>query len=182
MGIIKDVPPSSLIAGITFSESADIEAVTGELEKSFGSIELRSPVFDFVMTDYYEKEMGSDLKKVFFSFSPIFDIALLPDVKLKTNSIELVHAEISGDIIKRRVNIDPGYITLSKLILASTKDYSHRVYIGRGIFGEYTLRFIQGEFRPCETTYPDYQTQLSLKFFNDARTILKEKIDSLRLK
>ena len=182
MGVIKDVPPASLIAGITFSESIDIMSVTGELEEVFGSIELRSPVFDFVMTDYYEKEMGPILKKVFVSFNSMFDIAMLPDVKLKTNSIESFHAEISGDLIRRRVNIDPGYITLSKLILASTKDYSHRVYIGKGIYAEYTLRFIQGEFRPCETTYPDYQTQLSLGFFNDARALLKEKIDSSRLK
>ena len=148
MGIIKDVPPASLITGITFSGNADIEAVTGELEKEFGTIELKSPVFDFVMTDYYEKEMGAFLKKVFYSFSPVFNITMLPDVKLKTNSIEIIHAEITGGAIKRRVNIDPGYITLSKLILASTKDYSHRVYIGQGIFGEYTLRFIQGEYRP----------------------------------
>src|SRR3989339_486045 len=151
MGLIKDIPPALLIAGITFSAAADMDEVYAELENTFGHFGMKSPVFDFVMTDYYEKEMGSGLKKIFISFGNIFDIALLPDVKLITNGIEATHGEGYRESLIRKVNIDPGYITLSKLILASTKDYSHRVYIGKGIYGEYTLRFIQGEFRPCET-------------------------------
>ena len=77
----------------------------------------------------------------------------------------------------RTVNIDPGYITLSKLVLASTKDYSHRIYIGKGIYAETTLRFIHGSFKPIDTTYPDYRTQLAIDFFNRTRDFLKRDTD-----
>ena len=92
-----------------------------------------------------------------------------------SNLIEKEFLEETEYGLSRKVNIDPGYITLSKLVLASTKDFSHRIYIGKGIYAETTLRYVNGTFGAIDTTYPDYQTQLAIEFFNSCREYLKEK-------
>ena len=81
-----------------------------------------------------------------------------------------------GPQLQLAVNIDPGYVTLSKLVLATTKDYSHRIYIGKGIYGEVTLQYTKGTFTPFPHTYPDYQTRIAIEFFNQVRDFVKKNI------
>jgi hypothetical protein len=178
MGVPHEPAPAALIAGITFDSPGMREAALESLCGEFGPVELSSPEFAFDMTDYYRAEMGENLRKQFFCFRDPVPLDALPGIKLLTNEIEMRLVREENGIIRRRVNIDPGYVTLSKLALASTKDYSHRIYIGRGIFAEVTLRFIRGTFTPLETTYPDYQTPVAIDFFNTTRDYVKRKRSS----
>ena len=175
MGTVRKVPQAALIAGITYADSDVLDKAVNSLEDEFGSLEMKSADFDFTMTDYYADEMGKDLKKIFCCFENPVELETLPDIKHRTNEIELRFAEVDEGNIRRRVNIDPGYVTLSKLVLVTTKDYSHRIFIGKGIYAETTLRFIKDSFMPLETTYPDYKTKLAIDFFNKVRDYLKEK-------
>ena len=173
MGKVQKVLPGALIAGITFSGNEMPDKAESLLEDAFGPIEMKSAVFDFTMTDHYVSEMGEDLKKYFCCFTHPIELDTLPDIKLRTNEIEFQFAEGDEGNLSRTVNIDPGYVTLSKLVLASTKDYSHRIYIGKGIYAETTLRFVHKTFAPVDTTYPDYRLPLAVDFFNMARDFVK---------
>ncbi len=173
MGRVREVSLAALIAGITFSDNDLLENAIKSLEDEFGPTGMKSPLFDFNMTDYYTAEMGKDLKKIFCSFENPIEPGNLPDIKLITNNIEILFARCDKETLLRTVNIDPGYVTLSKLVLASTKDYSHRIYIGKGIYAETTLRFVHKSFVPVETTYPDYKTQLAIDFFNTVRDYVR---------
>lgn len=177
MGKVREVSPAVLVAGITFSENEVLKHTVTSLEEEFGQIEFKSAVFDFNMTDYYTAEMGEDLRKIFYCFKNPIEPGILPDIKLKTNEIELRFARGDKENPLRTVNIDPGYITLSKLVLASTKDYSHRIFIGKGIYAETTLRFLRGSFVPIDTTYPDYRTPLAIDFFKKVRDFFKRNRD-----
>lgn len=173
MGQIRDVPLAALIAGILYADEGSVGRASQMLVCEFGPIEIVSPVFYFTMTDYYATEMGELLKKKFCCFSHPIHPESLPDIKLMTNRIESELAHDENEHLMRTVNIDPGYVTLSKLVLATTKDYSHRIFIGKGIFAETTLRYRDGKFTPIDITYPDYRTPLAIDFFNDVRDFVK---------
>jgi hypothetical protein len=79
----------------------------------------------------------------------------LADIKLVTNALEQARAADG----RRRVNIDPGYLLLERFVLATGKNYSHRIYLGRGIYADLTLIYRQGAFRALPWTYPDYGGQ-----------------------
>lgn len=138
----------------------------------FGRIDLESPITDFTHTDYYKEEMGNGLKRQFLSFERLVGLKGLCSVKLRTNGLEKRFAKQN----KRTVNIDPGYIDLSKLVLFSTKDYSHRVYLDKGIFAEVTLFYKDKSFTAWPWTYPDYRTADYIEIFNRIRDIYKEKL------
>ena len=173
MGKVSDVHSAALIAGILFKDEENYTIAVKMLIEKFGPIEKKSPVFDFDKTDYYAAEMGEALKKQFICFNRPISLESLPEIKLFTNQTELKLARKDRENPLRTVNIDPGYVTLSKLVLATTKDYSHRIFIGRGIFAETTLRFLKGTFTAHETTYPDYRTPLAIDFFNEVREFVK---------
>ena len=116
--------------------------------------------------------MGSGLKRRIFAFEKLVDPSKLPALKLWSNSIEEDWA-VGG---KRQVNIDVGYVSLGKLVLASTKNHSHRIYLGEGIYGEGTLRFVGGEFQPWPWTYPDYASLQYRKIFAEIRRLHREKL------
>ena len=165
MGTVREPLCVKLICAVTFREETDIPRIRGDLENLFGPVEDQSPVFDFTFTRYYEGEMGAGLKKVFYSFTEPVKPEDLAGMKIHTQAAEAAWSE-GG---KRRVNLDPGYITGGKLVLASTKDFSHRIYLGRGIYGDVQLRFVRGRFLVSEWTYPDYQTDLAMAFFKKVR-------------
>lgn len=166
MGSVTPPLRVKAICAATFQGGTDIEKIRTLLEQAFGRIEDRSPVFEFsTFTRYYEDEMGSGLKKVFFSFADSMKPEALSEMKIRTQSIEAAESDRG----RRRINLDPGYLTAAKLILASTKDFSHRIHLSRGIYGDMQLRFVHGVFRPSEWTYPDYQTDLAFTFFQNVR-------------
>jgi len=170
MGVIINPYPVKLISGVIASSPVLFSEIEKKLTKSFGAIDYRSCIIDFDCTDYYSAEMGKDLKRRFFSFKKLIDPGKLSELKLKTNKMELLFAK-STRARKRIVNIDPGYINDAKLVLASTKDYNHRLYIANGIYQEITLTFQSSSFRPFDWTYPDYRTDDYIVIFNHIREL-----------
>lgn len=144
------------------------------IEQRLGKIDLESPGLQFDFTDYYAKDMGTNLKRVFLSLEKLFYPDFLVTLKRWTNYLEFIYSRRSGLSIKRPVNIDPGYVSLSKVVLASTKDYSHRLYLGSGIYAEVTLNYKDKKFVYLPWTYPDYRTSGYLNFFYAVRDKLKK--------
>jgi hypothetical protein len=121
--------------------------------------------------------MGTDLKRQFVSFAELFDPAQLPYLKRLTNDLEnAVRRDLALPETRRPVNLDPGYMALSKLVLATTKDYSHRIYLREGIYAECTLRYHAGRWEPWPWTYPDYADTRYHPFFTRVRDGLKTKL------
>jgi hypothetical protein len=168
MGQIRAPRPVKLFVGMLAARTDLFNIAQKELKAKFGPIDMVSDVIPFEFTDYYEKEMGPNLLRKFVGFEQLINPKELASAKLFTNNLE---EEISEQLEngRRAINLDPGYITLSKLVLASTKDYSHRVYLGDGIFAEVTLHFSDKRFNPWSWTYPDYKTATYRKFFETMR-------------
>lgn len=154
-----------LVCAITHNNSGKEVLARRLLEEHFGEVALESEHYPFVFSDYYVEEMGSGLQKYFVSFSRLIRPDELVEIKLWTNDIEQQLATAG----KRNVNLDPGYLEGAKLVLATTKDYSHRIYLGQGIYGDLHLRYRHGRFEPLEWTYPDYRQPLALDFFARVR-------------
>ena len=127
--------------------------------EAWGPIEWESTRFDFVETQYYDATMGSGLKKVFFAFQRPFAPERLVEIKLTTNRWEEEYAAGAGKAEPRPLNLDPGYLTLAKLVLASTKDFAHRIYLSHGIFAEITLQYKHRRWQHHEYTFPDYRRE-----------------------
>jgi hypothetical protein len=172
MGIIHAIQPAKLIVGFIFQKEAAQNKAEELLIKYFGALDFRSHLLDFNRTDYYRDEFGDQLKRKFISFQKLILPQKLSQIKTFTNKIE---RRVSSDG-KRLVNIDPGYLNLAKLVLATTKDYAHRIYLDKGIYGEVTLFYKNNSFRPWEWTYPDYRTPEYLNIFNLIRTIYVQQI------
>lgn len=165
--------PAKLIISMFTSDKFLFNLYKEELVKRFGEIDIESNAQPFNFTDYYEKEFGENLTQKLFSFSALIRQDGLGEIKIITNSIEnnFKNGNIKNNIThhKRKINIDPGYITLNKYILASTKDGPSRIYLNQGIYAEITLRFINKSFVPCEYTYPNYKTNKYINFLNSVR-------------
>ena len=175
MGLAKEHRPVKLIVGMFTAQEGLFETARMELSQSYGSVDHLSPVWPFDFTDYYAEEFGQNLLRQLLSFAELMDPARLPKTKLDTNDLEQRLAEDS----RRQINLDPGYIDLSKLVLATTKNDQHRIYLGQGIYGEVTLRFTSKSFRPWDWTYPDYRTDHYISFFNDVRQTYLEQLKRL---
>jgi len=160
-------PPVKLICGLIFKEEKILTRTKALLEKKFGALDFESRIIDFNYTNYYEKEFGKSLLRQFISFKKLIDPACLAKIKLFTNNLE---KKISRSH-RRLINIDPGYLDLAKLVLATTKDYKHRIYLSNNIFAEITLSFQGKSFTHWEWTYPDYQTPQYKEIFNRIREI-----------
>lgn len=161
-----------LIASLFSSEQVLIDQVIDELKEAFGAADVITPWLMFDRTRYYEKEMGWPLYRRFVTFRDLIPPEALVEKKLITNSIEERYTE-SG---KRRINIDPGYICLERLVLATGKNYTHRIYLGKGIYADLTLVFNKGTFKPLEWSYRDYADAESIGFFNIEREKYKNQL------
>ena len=135
----------------------------------FGERLLTSESFPFTETDYYLKSMGTDLHKQFLAFETRIDPATLPAIKAQTNRWEAGYAQQAEHPEARPLNLDPGYITRAKLVLASTKDHAHRIYLQDGIYAEVTLGFRKGAWYGLPWTYPDYRREDFQDFFTRCR-------------
>jgi hypothetical protein len=158
-----------LFAGIFGQDASAFGEIAAILERKFSRVSKRSNLFDFIHTDYYTDEMGGNLKKMFFVFEKPVSPESLIAIKLYTGKLEAKFSTKKDTVLKRRVNLDPGYISMSKVVLASTKNYSHRLYLGKGIYGEVTLSFKDKSYRPFPWTFPDYRTPEYINFFNETR-------------
>jgi len=164
---------AKLIISIITSDRCLFSLYKEELIKRFGEVDIESNIQPFNFTDYYEEEFGKNLMQKLFSFYTLIKQDGLAEIKTITNSIEnnFKNENIKNDIIhhKRKINLDPGYITLDKYILASTKNGPSRIYLNQGIYAEITLRFINKSFVTCEYTYPNYKTNEYINFLNEVR-------------
>lgn len=162
LGEIKQPERAKLFCAIMYAEGFDIVLVISDLEKTFGKVETRGEKYQFTFTDYYTPEFGENLYKEIVVFSGTVEQEKLAEIKRFTNSVEEKYLAENG---KRSINIDPGFVLPSKLILASTKDFSHRIYIGDGIYAEITFMFSRKGVRFLDWTYPDYRSSEVTDFF-----------------
>ena len=167
MGKIKPPAKVKLISGFIFKDETVYERLKSLLEKRFGALDFQSVPLPFTYTDYYEKEFGTHLTRRFVSFKKLIPPEQLASVKVSTNRLETSFCRCSI----RQINIDPGYLSLSKLVLASTKDFFHRIYIGKGIHAELTLYYQHKAFKNLDWTYPDYRTQEYHAIFHQIREL-----------
>ena len=161
-----------LICSLFSAEEQLVKKVIGELEASLGPVEWMSPGLFFDRTRYYEREMGWPLYRRFITIKGLIRPEGIVDIKLLTNRIEVKYIRDG----KRRINIDPGYISLERLVLATGKNYTHRIYLSKGIFADLTLIFHKGSFRPLEWTYRDYSAPSAIGYFNAIREEYKNQI------
>ena len=180
MGSIRNFNPVKLFVGILVSNENLIAGVETELSATFGAVDYRSPVIPFTFTDYYRHETGDQILRVFLSFERLIEADRLPEIKHFTNELEKRFAA-TETTVPRPVNLDPGYIEHAKVILASTKNFYHRMYLGNGIFGEVTMHFRNGAYEFFPWTYPDYQSQHYQKFFLDMRAIYRPQLRAMCL-
>ena len=150
--------------------------------EAFGPVALESPTFAFDPTEYYQPTMGSGLRKVFYVFRELTEPARLVDVKLQTNAWERQYAELERHEEPRPLNLDPGYLTLGKLVLASTKDFAHRIYLDHGIYAEVTLQYRHGRWEHHQWTFADYRSEDYQRFFSACREELRNLIREGRAK
>ena len=166
MSIPKDSDPAKLVVGCIMHDKACIEKLFSLLEETFGPVDMISRWLGFAFTDYYYKEMGSPLFRKVFAFKHLIAQDELALIKEKTNELEIKFMT-SG---KRAINIDPGYLVSSRFILATGKEYSHRIYIGHKIYADLTLMYSKKEgFKTLEWTYPDYASQSMILFLSKIR-------------
>lgn len=175
MGRIGKPFPGKLILSAIFSDQDALDGAIAEMEKKYGRIDFETDIIPFLHTTYYREEMGDDLKRKFFSFEKKTERNKLADIKIFTNKIEGKYGEVVDDFVFRKVNLDPGIISPANLVLASTKDYAHRIYLDKGIYAEVTLLYIKKKFTPLPWTYPDYTEPEILDFFTRVRERLLDK-------
>jgi hypothetical protein len=177
MGRAKPAPKAKLFCGLLASDLDLMTEAIRRLRKHFGPTDLESEVWPFEQTDYYAPEMGDDIRRRFVFFEELIAVGRLAEIKRLSNDLERRVCEDTLNPPDRRpVNIDPGYMTLSKLVLATTKDYAHRIYLDRGIYGEVTLQYANGGWQAYPWTYPDYAAGTYSTCFEAARETLKEQL------
>ncbi len=175
MGLLAPHRPVLFLCAAFSRHSAALAWGLERAQAAWGPIVLESELFEHRETHYYDSTMGTDLKKVFWAFETLADPALLVERKLQTNAWEVEYQQSAGHPEPRPLNLDPGYLTEAKLVLASTKDRDHRLYLDRGIYAEGTLFFNRGEWKTRPWTYPDYQRSDYHAFFTRCREYLRRR-------
>lgn len=155
---------AKLFIGIITASEEYLTIAENRLTKKFGTIDFKSSEIPFIHTEYYNS-LGRNLFKTLISFKKLIRRERIPEIKLFTNYLE---NKISGNK-KRKINIDPGYLTLSNVFLASCKDYFHRVYLSKGVYLENELKYVNKRFEPWDWTYQDYVKPEYLEFFYNVR-------------
>ncbi len=161
-----------IILGILTKEVERIDLPIKLLEEIWGEEEMRSEVIPFDFTDYYEKEMGKNLSRLWVSFLRPFPAEAMRDLKLQSLAVE---KKFQNPLGGRQFNLDPGLLTLSNLCLLTHKNYAHRIYLGAGIFCEVTLLYKNKTFEKLPWTYPDYSSAVAINFFQEVRQRLLRK-------
>ena len=177
---LKTPNPVKLIIGILAADQYCLQSATESLTSEFGRADLLSDIWPFDQTDYYKDQTGDSILRQFISIEKLIDPAELPKIKHVTNKLERKLARQLTLDLPRPINLDPGVIEPSKLILATTKNYSHRIYIGKKMYAEVTLVFDKGSWCPLPYTYPDYRQDCYHDFFDKVRTRLLEQLKSQR--
>jgi hypothetical protein len=176
MGHIASPPPALLLLAAFSRHDAALDWARGKSLRAWGPLARESPRFEFRETPYYEPAMGADLRKTFWLFQRPFDPAELAEIKLQSNRWEEEYAAAAGCAEPRPLNLDPGYLSLAKLVLASTKNHAHRIYLRQGIYAEITLHYSQGRWQPWPWTFADYRRDDYQQFLLACRDYLHHRI------
>jgi hypothetical protein len=169
MGNPKKPRPAKYFVAILSSDPDLVMTIEADLSAMLGPIEARSEIMPWTVSRFYEREMGAPLLRRFMSFSSLKSPGDLAGIKLKTQRIEDRYRNKAVDPPGRRVNLDPGYVEAGKVVLASTKNAGHRIYLQSGIYGETTLLYYDGAFHSSPHTYPDYLWTETLRFLTSVR-------------
>ncbi len=178
MGTIKIPLPVKFFVGALTSIPEIVTQAEEQLTEYFGSVDLRSESFPFDSTHYYDESMGSPIHRRFFSFAKLIDPSAIAEIKAKTNDLEAAMGP-KWPSLQRPINLDPGYLEQSKIVLASTKNFYHRILISGGIYAEVTLHFEAGEWRPFPWTFPDFKTSRYHHFFTSLRDLYRIQLSSM---
>jgi hypothetical protein len=176
MWTLKKPEPVKLIVGILACDERAVNAAVDMIKAKFGNCDLESPVWPFTHTEYYANETGKEIVKKFVAIEKLILPDKLAGIKLTTNKMEKKLAVRLGGNLTRPVNLDPGYIEPSKLVLASTKNFSHRIYIGKKIWAEVTLIFSKGQWKGFEYSFPDHKEDRYHGFFSQVREKLVQQL------
>jgi hypothetical protein len=166
----REFSPVKLICGVIYKEDALYAEVRRRLEAEWGKIDSESPAFPFDLTGYYEDEMGGGLVRRFVSFETLVPPESLPAAKLWAIELESIIRQERG-LTGRPVNIDPGYLTASAVIMATAKDFAHRIPLGRGIYAHLEFLFSRPGVRTLDWTYPDLRREPAQAYFRNVREI-----------
>jgi hypothetical protein len=169
----KPFAPVKLVCGIISSSPGGAAEGEKRLAALYGAVDLRSPVFAFDLTNYYEAEMGPGLERRFLSFAELIRPEALAGIKLRTNALEEEIRRDSGSAL-RVVNLDPGYVTAAALIMATAKDFAHRVPLGNGIYAHLEFLFSRTGIKVLDWTYPDLRREGHREFFRAVRAMYLE--------
>jgi len=175
MGKLLAPKPVKLFLGLISREPGLFTECTRLFAQEYGPVDIISDIMPWDHSNYYLEEMGQELLRMFVFFEHTADPGLLAEVKHHAIEVEASFSVPADTGARRRINLDPGYLTEAKVVLATTKDFPHRIYIGRSIYAESTLHYYKGSrsFQSVGHTYPDFRTEYCLKLFNQARKKLR---------
>ncbi len=162
-----------IVVAFMYADSRIYNLVKNEFVASIGTIEKEAEPFDFSHSSYYESEMGSSLKKSLVAFSILQKRDKLVDIKQMANAIEKKYS--TGDC--RQINIDPAILTLENFVLATNKNFTHRIYLKDNIFADLTLVYKKKKgYSPLEWTYLDYKSDYVVSFLNEVRSLFFDRL------
>lgn len=173
MGTELETLPVKLIVGILFSDRTACEKALLSLTRKFGAADYETKPVLFTQTDYYDREMGTPIYRMFMAFKKLVLPHRIAGIKKWSDTLEKRFTK-NGN---RKVNVDPGYISLNNLVLATTKNYGHRIALSSSIYAEVTLMYQKGAFETLPWTYPDYRDAANIPHFTEIRRLLKEQYD-----
>ncbi len=165
MSIPRPPAPARLVIGLFMGDKRLLPQLAAALVDRFGPADMISRWIPFGFTRYYQSEMGAPLFRRMFAFRELIDPARLPEVKHATNALEQAYMADG----RRRVNIDPGYLVRERLVLATGKNFTHRIYLGSQIYADLTLIYTKGDFQTLPWTYPDYADERMLIWLRQVR-------------
>jgi hypothetical protein len=178
MGNVHPPIPVKLFVGMITGEEGLFQTCTERLAEAYGHVDLRSEVLPWAHSDYYRDEMGADLRRMFIFFERLIDPGALSSIKHDAMRLEHELTISAASRMRRRINLDPGYVTEAKVVLATTKDFPHRLYIGGNIYAESTLHYSKGSgtYLAVDHTYPDFRTPYCIDLFRQAREYLRARL------
>jgi hypothetical protein len=146
--------PVKLVCGVLYSEESFFEQALRQMCALYGRVDFKSPLYPFVITDYYVEEMGATICRQIISFDDLINPGKLAQIKINCNAIEDELA-LNG---QRKVNLDPGYLDYDKFVLGSAKYNSHKIYLDLGIYADLTMRYERGAYIPSSYAFPDFKS------------------------
>ena len=171
----RSASPAKLIVGFLVRDKSLARGIIDALGNSFGPVDLLSPWLPFDFTDYYTLEMGAPLHRRLLAYKNLVAQDELPTIKHITNRLEASHSTQG----RRRVNIDPGLLLRERFVLATGKNFTHRVYLGQGIYADLTLIYRRDAFQALPWTYPDYTDTRLQAFLLRARSKLQRDLKAV---